>query len=192
MLDLLKAFRPILVDFLSTIVFVALYAVTGNIAFGIAAGMATGVVQIGLVFYRGNRPDPMQWASLALVVVLGSASLLTGDPRFAMVKPSVGAFAIATVMLRRGWQARYLPPIVSQNVSPGLLIAWGYIWSALIFALGLANLYVAFALGTKIWAWYTSIVPLSLQIGLFLIQYFTLRWTVIRNLRAASAATAAE
>jgi len=192
MLDLLKAFRPILVDFLSTIVFVALYAVTGNIAFGIAAGMATGVVQIGLVFYRGNRPDPMQWASLALVVVLGSASLLTGDPRFAMVKPSIGAFAIATVMLRRGWQARYLPPIVSQNVSPGLLIAWGYIWSALIFALGLANLYVAFALGTKIWAWYTSIVPLSLQIGLFLIQYFTLRWTVIRNLRAASAATAAE
>jgi len=189
---LLKAFRPILVDFLSTIVFVALYAVTGNIAFGIAAGMATGVVQIGLVFYRGKRPDPMQWASLALVVVLGSASLLTGDPRFAMVKPSVGAFAIATVMLRRGWQARYLPPIVSQNVSPTLLIAWGYIWSVLIFALGLANLYVAFALGPKIWAWYTSIVPLSLQIGLFLIQYFTLRWTVIRNLRAASAATAAE
>lgn len=192
MLDLLKAFRPILVDFLSTIVFVAVYAITGKIAFGIAAGMATGVVQIGLVFYRGKRPDPMQWASLALVVVLGSASLLTGDPRFAMVKPSVGAFAIATVMLRRGWQARYLPPIVSQNVSPALLIAWGYIWSALIFALGLTNLYVAFALGPKIWAWYTSIVPLSLQIGLFLIQYFTLRWTVIRNLRAASAAAAAE
>lgn len=192
MLGLLKAFRPILVDFLSTIVFVAVYAITGKIAIGIAAGMATGVVQIGLVFYRGKRPDPMQWASLALVVVLGSASLLTGDPRFAMVKPSVGAFAIATVMLRRGWQARYLPPIVSQNVSAGLLIAWGYIWSALIFALGLANLYVAFALGPKIWAWYTSIVPLSLQIGLFLIQYFTLRWTVIRNLRAASAATAAE
>src|ERR1051326_8679277 len=93
---LLKAFRPILVDFLSTIVFVALYAATGNIAVGIAAGMATGVVQIGLVFYRGKRPDPMQWASLALVIVLGSASLLTGDPRFAMVKPSVGAFTIAT------------------------------------------------------------------------------------------------
>jgi len=191
-LGLLKAFRPIFVDFLSTIVFVAVYAITGKIAVGIAAGMATGVVQIALVFFRGNRPDPMQWASLALVVVLGSASLLTGDPRFAMVKPSVGAFAIATVMLRRGWQARYLPPIVSQNVSPGLLIAWGYIWSAAIFALGLANLYVAFALGPKIWAWYTSIVPISVQIGLFLIQYFTLRWTVVRNLRTASAAPAAE
>src|SRR4029077_20401437 len=73
MMDLLKAFRPIGIDFLSTIVFVALYAITGSIRAGIALGIAVGVIQIGYIFYRGKRPDLMQWASLALVVILGSA-----------------------------------------------------------------------------------------------------------------------
>jgi intracellular septation protein len=191
-LNLLKAFRPLAVDFLSTIVFVAVYAITGNIRIGIAAGIVIGVAQIASIFWRGKRPDLMQWASLALVVVLGSASLLTRDPRFAMLKPSVGAFAIACVMLKPNWQGRYLPPIVTQHVSAKVLIAWGYIWSAMIFALGFANLLVALTLGPKIWAWYTSIVPLSAQLGLFLIQYATIRYMVGRNIRARLAAAPAE
>jgi intracellular septation protein len=186
MMDLLKAFRPIGIDFLSTIVFVAFYAITGSIRAGIALGIAVGVIQIGYIFYRGKRPDLMQWASLALVVILGSASLITNDPRFAMVKPSIGAFAIACVMLKRGWMARYLPPPVTENISPAILIGWGYVWSAMIFALAFANLFVALTLGPKIWAWYTSIVPISAQIGLFLIQYASLRYMVIRKIRGRS------
>ena len=192
MTDLLKAFRPLALDFLSTIVFVAVYAITGNIRLGIGAGIVVGIGQIAAIFWRGKRPDIMQWASLALVVVLGSASLITNDPRFAMVKPSIGAFAIACVMLKPNWQGRYLPPIVTQHVSARLLIAWGYIWSALIFALGFANLFVALMLGPKIWAWYTAFVPISLQLGLFVIQYCTLRYTVRRSIRAQLATVPAE
>jgi intracellular septation protein A len=192
MLNLLKAFRPLAVDFLSTIVFVAFYAITGNIRAGIALGIAVGIVQIGYIFWRGNRPDVMQWASLALVVVLGSASLITHDPRFVMLKPSIGAFAIACVMLKRGWMARYLPAIVKENVAAGVLVAWGYLWSATIFALGFANLFVALTLGPKIWTWYTAIVPISVQLGLFLLQYESLRWTVRRNIRGHMSAAPAE
>ncbi len=192
MLDLLKAFRPLAVDFLSTIVFVAVYAVTGNIRVGIAAGIVIGIGQIASIFWRGRRPDLMQWASLALVAVLGSASLLTHDPRFAMLKPSVGAFAIACVMLKRGWMARYLPAIVKENVAAGVLVAWGYVWSAAIFALAFANLFVALTLGPKIWAWYTAIVPISVQLGLFLAQYASLRWTVRRNIHTPMSAAPAE
>jgi intracellular septation protein len=191
-IDLLRAFKPLAVDFLSTIVFVAVYAATGNIRVGIAVGIGIGVAQIGFIFWRGKRPDLMQWASLALVVVLGSTSLITNDPRFAMVKPSIGAFAIACVMLKPNWMGRYLPPIVRENVSAGVLIAWGYIWSAMIFALAFANLFVALTLGPKIWAWYTSIVPLSAQLGLFLLQYASLRFTVRRNIRARLAPAPAE
>jgi intracellular septation protein len=191
-IDLLRAFRPLAVDFLSTIVFVAVYAATGNIRAGIAVGIVIGAGQIGSIFWRGKRPDLMQWASLALVVVLGSTSLITNDPRFVMVKPSIGAFAIACVMLKPNWMGRYLPPIVRENVSEGVLIAWGYIWSAMIFALAFANLFVALTLGPKIWAWYTSIVPLSAQLGLFLLQYASLRFTVRRNIRARLAPAPAE
>jgi intracellular septation protein len=182
----LRAIRPIANDFLSTIIFVAFYAITGSIRTGIVLGIAVGIGQIAYIFWRGRRPDLMQWASLALVVVMGSASLLTRDPRFAMVKPSIGAFAIACVMLKRGWMARYLPPIVKENVAESVLIAWGYVWSATIFALAFVNLFVALTFGPKIWAWYTSIVPISMQVGLFLIQYTTLRYMVIRKIRGRS------
>lgn len=182
MTDFFQAFRPLLVDFLSTIVFVALYAVTGSIRAAIVLGIGVGVAQIALIFWRGKRPDLMQWASLALVIVLGSASLLTHDPRFVMIKPSIGGFAIGIVMLKPNWQGRYLPPIVTANAPPKLLIAWGYIWSALIFALALANLFVAFTFGPKIWAWYTAIVPMSAQLALFAIQFVTIRYVVRRNI----------
>ena len=150
------------------------------------AGIAVGVGQIGLLFARGKRPDLMQWASLGLVVVLGSASVITNDPRFVMVKPSIGAFAIGCVMLKPNWMGRYLPPIVTQNIAPRVLIAWGYIWSAMVFALCFANLYVAFELGPKIWAWYTGFVPLTAQLTLFVVQYVTFRVLVRSSVAEAA------
>jgi len=192
MTNFLRAFRPIAIDFLSTIVFVILYLATGNIRVGVAAGIAVGVSQIGFLFFRNQRPDLMQWASLGLVVVLGSASMITADPRFVMVKPSIGAFAIGCVMLKPNWMGRYLPPIVTQNIAPRVLIAWGYVWSALVFGLCFANLYVAFAWGPKIWAWYTSFVPLTLQLGLFVVQYLLFRLTIVRNIHAQTSGAPAE
>jgi intracellular septation protein len=188
----LKAFRPIAIDFLSTIFFVALYLITGSIPIGVAVGIAVGAGQIGLLFLRGKRPDLMQWASLALVVVLGSASILTSDPRFIMLKPSLGAFAIGCVMLKPNWMGRYLPAIVIQNIAPRVLIVWGYVWSALLFLLCFANLFVALEFGPKIWAWYTSIVPLASQIGLFLAQYLAFRIVIVRKIRAQVSAQPAE
>jgi intracellular septation protein A len=129
----------------------------------------------------------MQWASLALVVVLGSASLWTGDATFVMVKPSIAGAAIGCVMLRRGWQARYLPDIVTENVSPGVLIGWGYAWAALEFALAAANLYVALVLGQKAWLWFASFVPLPVQVLMFLAQHVHLRVAVHRSFKARAA-----
>lgn len=188
MMNLLRAFRPVAFDFLSTIVFVAVYAATGNIYAGVSAGIVTGILQIAALKWRRQRIDLMQWASLGLVIVLGSATLITRDPRFIMVKPTIAAFAIATVMLRPNWLARYMPPIVTENVSPRTPLVWGYIWSAAIFALGVANLFVAFSFGPKIWAWFTAFVPLAVQLSLFLLQYLLLRHAVVRALRSRAAA----
>jgi intracellular septation protein A len=189
MLNLLRAFRPIASDFLSTIVFIIAYEATGSIFAGVGAGIVVAFAQIGWLKWRGRRIDVMQWASLALVVVLGSATLVTRDPHFIMIKPTIGAFAIAAVMLRPNWMARYLPPIVVENVSPRLPLVWGYIWAAAVFALGLANLVVAFTCSPKIWAWFTSFVPLGTQLSLFLLQYLMIRLAVGHAIRARAAAS---
>jgi intracellular septation protein len=188
MLNLLRAFRPIASDFLSTIFFIVAYEATGSIYAGVGAGIVTAFGQIGWLKWRDRKIDLMQWASLALVVVLGSASLITRDPHFIMIKPSVGAFAIAAVMLRPNWMARYMPPFVLERVSPRLPLVWGYIWAGAIFALGVANLAVAFGCSTKVWAWFTSFVPLGVQLSLFLLQYFMIRQAVMHAIRSRAMA----
>jgi intracellular septation protein A len=116
--------------------------------------------------------------------VLGTASILTANPEFAMLKPSVGSFAIGLVMLTPNWMGRYLPPIVKENVSTTALAAWGYIWAALEIGLAVANAWIALTLGKRIWLEYTAFVPFAAMIGLFLLQYVWLRAAVHRSMRA--------
>jgi intracellular septation protein len=189
MLNLLRAFRPIASDFLSTIVFIIAYQASGSIFAGVGAGIVVAFGQIGWLKWRDRSIDMMQWASLALVVVLGSATLLTRDPHFIMVKPSIGAFAIAAVMLRPNWMARYMPPFVLENVSPRLPLVWGYIWAGAIFALGVANLAVAFGCSPKIWVLFTAFVPLGVQLSLFLLQYLMIRQAVVHAIRTQAVAS---
>jgi intracellular septation protein len=190
MLNLLRAFRPIASDFLSTIVFIVVYEISANLYAGVGAGIGAALVQTAVLKLRGQKIEVMQWASVALVLVLGTATLLTRNPHFIMVKPTIAAFAIAAVMLKPGWMTRYMPPIVTGNVSPRLPFIWGYVWSGAIFALGVANLIVAFAFGPKTWAWFTTFVPISLQLSLFLLQYLMIRQAVIHAIRSREAASA--
>jgi len=185
---LFNAFKPLLSDFLSTIVFILVMEATGNLVWAVAAGMALGLAQIAVLKLRGRRVEVMQWASFALVVVLGSASILTADPVFAMLKPGIGNLAIGLVMLKPNWQGRYLPAIVTETVSRRMLVAWGYIWALTLIALAAANTYIALVLGKAAWMQFTAFVPLPLQLGLFLLQYVWLRMAVRRGMRAKAAA----
>lgn len=184
---LFNAFKPLLSDFLSTIVFIVVMEVTGNLVWAIAAGMVIGAAQIVILKLRGRKIQTMQWASFALVIVLGSASLYTANPLFVMLKPGIGNFAIGLVMLTPNWQGRYLPAIVRDNVSHGALVAWGYAWALTIIALAAANTYIALVLGKAAWMQFTAFVPLPLQLGLFLLQYVWLRSAVRRSMRAKAA-----
>ncbi len=159
------AFRPLLADFLSTIVFVAFYAITGSVHDAILLGIAAGIVQIAYMLLAGKPIAAMQWMSLALVIVLGGASLLTADPRFIMIKPSIGFFAVGCIMLRRGWMGRYLPRRVRDNVHESVTVFWGYVWSAQMFVLAAGNLALALLTGPRVWAWFNAVVPLAAQAG---------------------------
>ena len=182
------AIRPLIADFLSTIFFVAFYAITGSIRDSIILGIGVGIAQILYMLVRRRPIAAMQWMSLALVLVLGGASLLTADPRFIMVKPSIGYFAVACIMLKRGWMARYLPKRATDNLPASVPIFWGYVWSLLMFSLAAGNLAVAFLAGPDAWAWFNGVVPLASQFLLFGIQYTILRARVVRAIRAAAPA----
>ncbi len=174
-------------DFLSTIVFLVLYLTTGDVVLATSVAIAGAIAQ---VIYSRLKAKPlgfMTWASLALVIVLGSATLLTNDPRFVLAKPAIGHFAIGVIMLKRGWLLRYMPPIVSETIPEYVTMA-GYAWAALMFALGLGTIAVASTGDLKLWAIYVSVVLLGAKVAAFAVQYVAFRVLVTNRIRAAGAA----
>lgn len=180
---LFKAGRFLIEDLLSTIFFVALFAITRNLYVATGMAIAVGVLQVGWSLARRRPVDTMQWLSLGLVVVMGGASLMTHDPRFVMIKPSVVLIAVGVVMLKPGWMNRYLPPIVSET-APEAGMVFGYIWAGLMFLTAVANVVVAMTMDAKAWAWFVGTVPLASKIALFFIQYLVIRLIVRRRVIA--------
>lgn len=184
MRNLLFAARPILIDTLSTILFAVLFGLTDNPYLATGAAVAFGIGQVGFEKLRGRRIPGMQWASLGLVIVLGGATLLTGDPRFVMVKPSIAYLTIGAAMLQRGWMDRYIPPDAHGLIPDRLIVVFGYVWSGLMFVTAGFNLLFALAFGHKAWLDFVGVFPLASKLGLFAIQYLAFRWVAIRNHRA--------
>jgi intracellular septation protein len=170
-------------DFLSTFVFLALYLATGNQWLAVGCAVAVGVAQYAIVKWRRRPVEIMQWLSLALVIALGGAALLTADSRFMMAKPSVIHFAVGAVMLRPGWMTRYMPPIVKENVSRAVLVMSGYAWAALMFMLGVSNLYVATNYSMEVWSWFISVGAVGAKVVAFMVQYLVFRILVRRHPR---------
>src|SRR5438132_11294495 len=102
-------------DFFSTIVFLALYLITDDVLLATSVAIAGAVAQVIYSRVKGKPLGYMTYAGVGLVIVLGSATLLTHDPRFVLAKPSIAHFAIGILMLKRGWMLRYMPPIVAEN-----------------------------------------------------------------------------
>ncbi|MGB6634861.1 MAG: septation protein IspZ [Bradyrhizobium sp.] len=175
-------------DFLSTILFACVYFATGSIALATAIGIAGAVGQVIRARIKGSELGFMTWASLGLVIVLGTATLLTNDPRFVMAKPSIAHFAIGAVMLKRGWMLRYVPPIVAETIPEYVTIA-GFSWALLMFALGLGTIAVALIGDMKLWAIYVSFVAVGAKIVAFAIQYDAFRLLIISRLRERAVST---
>ena len=174
-------------DFFSTIIFLAIYLSTDNVLLATGVAIAGAIAQVIYFRLKGKPLGYMTWASLALVIVLGSATLLTHDPRFVLAKPAIGHFAIGAIMLNRGWLLRYLPPIVTENIPEYVTLA-GYAWAALMFALGAGTIAVAMTGDMKLWTFYVTVVLVGAKIAAFAIQYVAFRILVTSRLRAAARA----
>ena len=180
-------FAKLATDFFSTIVFLALYLITGNVVLATSVAIAGAVAQVVYSHVKGQPLSFMTYASLALVIVLGSATLLTNDPRFVLAKPSIAHFAIGAIMLKRGWMLRYVPPIVAETIPEYVTIA-GYAWAALMFVLAAGTIGVAMTGDMKLWTFYVTVVLVGAKIAAFAIQYAAFRFLVGSRIRAAARA----
>jgi intracellular septation protein A len=170
-------------DFLSTIIFLFVYLITDSVMLATSVAIAGAVGQVIFARVQGKPLGFMTYASLALVIVLGAATILTKDPRFVLAKPAIAHFAIGAIMLKRGWMLRYMPPRVAEVIPEYVNIA-GYAWAALMFALGAGTIAVAATGDLKLWAFYVSFVAIGAKVAAFAVQYVVFRIVVTSRIRS--------
>lgn len=181
MKTLLYAIGPMLFDSLGVLVFAVLLAAGAGIVPAVVAGTVVAVAVIGYELVRGHQIAALQWISLASVLFTAAATLLTGDPRFVMAKPTIVYLIVGSVMLRKGWLNRYIPPEQLAIVGD-VMDRFGMIWAALMFASAGLNLVVALFF-TAWWPLFIGIFPLASKFGPFAVHIAVVHFVTQARLR---------
>ena len=183
MKGLFHAGRELALDFASTLFFLGLYELTHGLALSVSIAIAVALAQFGWTVVRGKKIDALQWVSLVIVIASGSATLITNNPVFVMLKPSIIYLAVAWAMLQRGWMMRYMPPRAIE-LMPDLVVRFGYVWAGLMAFSAALNLGLALATSVTVWGTVMSAWALFSKLALFLIQYGIMRFIGPRRYRA--------
>lgn len=178
MRNLAYAARPLFNDLASSLFFAALLALGADAVTATLWAIGFGVAHVVVWKALGKSIAPLQWASLGLVLVFGTASLFFHDPRFLMAKPSIIYLIIAVVMLKRGWMLRYMPPIAAGH-GERTMVVFGYVWAGLMAFSAATNVAVA-VWAPEHWPLYKATFPITSKLVLFAIQYATVR-AVVRS-----------
>ncbi|MGZ6040485.1 MAG: septation protein IspZ [Phenylobacterium sp.] len=189
MKNLLFAVRPLVLDLMSTLIFVVLSALLHDVMLATAVAIAAGAARVVWQLSRREHVNALQWMSLGLVLVTGGATLITHNPRFMMAKPSVVYVLVGVSMLERGWMLPYLPPSAREHIGDEVMIGWGYVWAGLMFVTAVLNAAVALTLSLAVWSAFIAVFPIVSKLGLFAVQYLAIRAKAIRNARRVAGAS---
>jgi intracellular septation protein A len=186
MKDFLNAARLLLLDLASTLFFLVVYLLTHNTILAVGLGIALGLAQIGIQFIRRRPIHVMEWLSLVLIIAAGIATLLTHDPRFVLIKPSVIYAIVGGVMCKPGWLNRYLPDI-ARTVVPDVATIVGFAWAGLMFMSAAVNAFVALTCSLETWALIMPIYSIVSKVVVFVAGFAAIRLTAGRRIRAMPA-----
>lgn len=111
--------------------------------------------QVGWLMARGRKVDRMLWISLAIIVVMGGATLLLRDPTFIKWKPTVLYWAFAAVLLGadRLFGRNLIRAMMEQQVSlpDAIWVRLNLSWIGFFLLMGALNLFVAYRFSEDTW-----------------------------------------
>lgn len=134
--------------------------------------MAATLAQILFLLARGKKIDMMLWISLALVVLLGGATVWFHSETFIKWKPSVlyWAMGLSFWISQTFFRKNLLQAMMGEQLQlpSGVWQRLNFAWIAFFALMGLLNLYVAYTYDTATW------VNFKLFGGMGLMVVFTL------------------
>ena len=169
-----------LFDLFPVILFFVAFKLQGIYVATAAAILAT-FAQIGWVWLRRRKVEPMLWVSLVIIVLFGGATLLLRDDTFIKWKPTVlywlfgAALAGGELFFGRNLMRTMLSEQI--RLPEAVWTRLNRSWAGFFAFMGAANLYVAYHFSTDRWVDFKLFGGLGLMLlfvviqGLFLGKY---------------------
>lgn len=120
-----------------------------------AVAIAASVIQVAYVYLKNKRVEKMHLITLALIVILGGATLIFHDETFIKWKPTVVNWGFALVFLGSHFIGN--KPIIRRMMEQAVTLpdhVWlrlSQMWILFFVFSGVANIYVAFNFDTDTW-----------------------------------------
>ena len=138
---------PVLLFFIAFKVY-DIYVATG-------VAIAATLAQVAWLKLRGRRVETMLWASLAIIVVFGGATLVLQDETFIKWKPTVlywlfgAVLALSALVFRRNLIRAMLSE--QMQLPDPVWARLNLSWVCFFVFMGAANLWVAYTFSTDLW-----------------------------------------
>ena len=148
-----------LFDFFPVVAFFIAFYIPENREQGIYlatfVAICASFIQVGVYWFVHRRFEKMHLITLALLVILGGATLLLHDERFIKLKPTAVNWVFALVFL--GSQFIGNKPLVQRMMEQAVTVPraiWTNLnmsWVIFFITMGVANLYVANNFSSEVW-----------------------------------------
>lgn len=164
----------ILFDLFPILLFFGAYAITKDIFVATATTMVATVVQVIYSWIRYRKVDTMLWISLALVTVLGSATLILHNKTFIQWKPTVLYWIFAAILLGAHWfkQLNLIEKMMGAQITAPRHV-WTHLmvaWVCFFIAMGCLNLLVAYQFSEDLWVKFKMFGTLALTLVFVVLQ----------------------
>jgi intracellular septation protein len=142
-----------LFDLFPVVLFFVAFKIAG-IYIATAVAIAATFAQVAWLKLKKRKIEPMLWASLAIIVVFGGATLFLQDETFIKWKPTVLYWLFAAVL---GGAAAARRNLIRTMLSQHMQLpdpVWSRLnlaWIGFFAFMGVLNLYVAYNYSTDLW-----------------------------------------
>jgi len=144
----------LLIDLFPVILFFVAFKLKGIFVATVVA-MAACVVQIGWMYFKYRKVEPLMWLSLGIITVFGGATLLLHDETFIKWKPTVlyGLFGLGLTVGQIFFGKNAMKGVLGKQMKLEEK-AWKKLnlsWGGFFIILAGINLYVAYSFSTDTW-----------------------------------------
>jgi intracellular septation protein len=144
----------LLIDLFPVVLFFVAFKIKG-IFFATVVAIIASIVQIGWMFFKNKKVEPMMWLSFGIIIIFGGATLLLHNETFIKWKPTIlyWIFAVALIAGQLFFGKNAIKALLEKQMTLPEKI-WKQMnlsWGGFFLTLGCVNLFVAYNYSTDIW-----------------------------------------